>query len=265
MGHGGVNLLTQKINDGERVSDLESLFPGKTKQQIHSKVSLLKQKGAVHPTREGLAPSLRSSNELLHSLVAARHERDSSTQENETTDSVDCSVDLDDKSTEASGGLDEDTEYTPSLPVSPIKRKLEASLPSPFTGPEKSPTKKIKPNTPLQHSTQGSSCPFVFWTFGHLDDWYLVVRESQGCSFQLGVDEDGVNLTWQAESPNDFHTILDIPLTNITKSYMQDQNGSFFIKAPSQIESNPRLVEKIPCSDFRILKIPWKIQINNMF
>jgi len=51
------SLLIEKLNDGERVSDLLHYFPKKSKQQVHSKVSNLKQKKLVSVQRESIAPS----------------------------------------------------------------------------------------------------------------------------------------------------------------------------------------------------------------
>jgi len=48
----------EKLNDGERVTDLLHFFPKKSKQQLHSKVSNLKQKKLVTLQRESIAPSL---------------------------------------------------------------------------------------------------------------------------------------------------------------------------------------------------------------
>jgi len=51
------SLLVDKLNEGERVSDLLHFFPKKRKQQVHSKVSNLKQKKLVSVQRESIAPS----------------------------------------------------------------------------------------------------------------------------------------------------------------------------------------------------------------
>jgi len=63
-------LLIEKLNDGERVSDLLHYFPKKSKQQVHSKVSNLKQKKLVSVQRESIAPSLQKCDELLGDLLS---------------------------------------------------------------------------------------------------------------------------------------------------------------------------------------------------
>jgi hypothetical protein len=53
-------LLISQLNVGEPIAQISKQFPKFTRQQIHSKISSLKQAGKVNPRTEGLAPSLQS-------------------------------------------------------------------------------------------------------------------------------------------------------------------------------------------------------------
>ena len=57
-------ILINQVNQGEPISQIAKLFPKFTKQQIHSKISSLKQAGKINPTTEGIAPSMRHGVKL---------------------------------------------------------------------------------------------------------------------------------------------------------------------------------------------------------
>jgi len=207
----------EKLNDGERVTDLLHFFPKKSKQQLHSKVSNLKQKKLVTLQRESIAPSLQKCDELLGDLLTGSTcdssesdaepksvESPSSDEESEIRDVAEQPqkkisggtppiIEVPDDNTEEPKNVFKGNPYL----ASPVKKHNKA------ISPQKSSNLKIPKIT--------DRCPLIYWTFDYNDHWYVIVKEDNLCSFTLKVEETGVTVNWEVSAPEDIHLLLVSP------------------------------------------------------
>jgi len=261
------SLLVDKLNEGERVSDLLHFFPKKRKQQVHSKVSNLKQKKLVSVQRESIAPSLHKCDELLGDLLSgnARESSESDAEpksiESASRNSSDQESEIRDFAEEPQKKISGGTPIMIEVPddnMSEGPKDTDVFKGNPYlASPFKKQNKAISPlkSSGLKLPKINDRCPLIYWTFDYNDHWYVIVKEDDLCSFALK-EEAGVTVNWEV-SAQDIHLALGLPLTK-TYEMVRSLSGSHSIPSFHPLGTNSCLVEKLSNAQFRIIKIPWK-------
>jgi len=268
------NLLVEKINAGERVADIQYLFPSKTLQQIHSKVSSLKSKKLVEPQNTSLAPSIQPVDDILSEVLS------------DTTNDCEFSNDDDlDILSPPTSMMSTPTVSTPSVSTPIVSTPIVSTPPStgststktsittkPCTSaalmtlsiPPISTTSKFKLHDASEINSKLE--PLLVWAFTHANWWVVIIPESSYISFSMKVQSNGLLVNWKATPPSVQHlsNLLGLGESDL-QFYIQNLSGQYHIPSPQPIENNPKLVEKVPCTTLRILKIPFVFEAHNEF
>ena len=241
-------LLIEKLNNGERVTDIAHLFGDKTPRQISSKVSVLRQAGKVKPPTEELAPSRQAgripfpacTNNLAMKLLSSLSPHKSKSKQ----------VLFDDEESDDENGVGDDGEG-----VTKVKDVKEVEK------------KEVEKKEVLQKSPRklegGCDSPVVYWSLQRANDWVLMVVENPSVSMGIKVVEDGVEVHWSIDPPDDLHIAIGMSISELYKQ-VHKKEDIYFIQAPQPLITTTSLIKKVSHSKLRIVVIPWKLESSDV-